>query len=225
MFNSPITQSRILFFSAHPDDEVGGAGGFLIKSKRAGAEVRLVLCINPYEKRPGSSEEVESQTRLDEFKMAADKIGAEWSFLNLDRFPQVNRDNFLPLVREIRDFKPDIVMTLQEDDYHTEHRMVAQLVKRAVWHASRNAFPDLGEPHQVRQLWFAEGDRPMPDPNHLEDITEVVKDKEKVFAVYTSQLKRKKLIEAFIGLNRFRGLMYKRGEYAEAFKITDFWYG
>ncbi len=137
----------------------------------------------------------------------------------------------MPCVKEIREFKPDIVLCLQEDDYHTEHQMVAKIVKRAVWHAGRNAFPQCGKPHKVSELWEVEGDRPMYNPNHFEDITEVVKEKIKIFKIYNSQLQIKDEISALLGLNRFHGLMHAKGdndkgyEYVEAYRITRFFYG
>ncbi len=215
---------KVMFFSAHPDDETT-ALGFILKVIKKGGKVKLVLCIDPGEERFDRSYEEDREIRLKEFEKLAKALKAEWSYLAFPHYPQVSRETILPCVKEIRNFKPDIVLCLQEDDYHTEHQMVAKIVKRAVWHAGRNAFPQWGKPHKVSELWEVEGDRPMAHPNHLEDITEVIKEKEKILKIYDSQIKIKDLISAILGLNRFRGVMYKKGDYAEAYKITKFFYG
>jgi LmbE family N-acetylglucosaminyl deacetylase len=216
---------RILFFSAHPDDEIGGAGGFIIKTLREGGAAKLVLCIDPSEPRFDKSGKEERETRLSEFSGVARKIGAEHSFLDFAHYPALSYETVLPCVKEIRDFKPDAVLILNSEDYHTEHRMTAAIVKRAVWHAGRGAFPECGAPHKVQMLLEADGDRPLISPNHFEDISSVIEEKKAAFLLYGSQQARKDLVSAFAGLNRFQGVMYKKGEYAEAFHVTEFFYG
>uniref|UniRef100_A0A7C4S204 PIG-L family deacetylase n=1 Tax=candidate division WOR-3 bacterium TaxID=2052148 RepID=A0A7C4S204_UNCW3 len=216
---------KIMFFSAHPDDEIAGAGGFMLKILKRKGKIKLVLCIDPAEPRFDIDEKKEREQRLKEFEMVAKKLKAEWSFLNFPHYPSISYETILPCVTEIRKFKPDIVLILQENDYHTEHQLVAKIVKRAVWHASRNAFPQCGKPHLTKEIWETDGDRPLFDPNHFEDISEVIEEKKKLFLLYDSQQKRKDLISAIEGLNRFRGIMYKKGRFAEAFKITRFFYG
>ncbi|MCS7201106.1 MAG: PIG-L family deacetylase [Patescibacteria group bacterium] len=216
---------RLIFFSAHPDDEVAGAGGLMLKALKQGVRIKLVLCIDPAEPRFEWDEETERNRRLDEFKIVADRLKAKWSYLNFPHYPEINYTTILPCVKEIREFRPEIVIILQENDYHTEHQIVARIVKRAVWHAGRNAFPDCGRPHLVREIWESDGDRPLFDPNYFVDISDVISEKRKLFLAYGSQQKRKDLISAIEGLNRFRGIMYKKGKFAEAFKITHFFYG
>lgn len=218
-------KNRVMFFSAHPDDELASTGGFMIKNIKNGGKVKMVLCIDPSSPRFDTTAETEKQTRLNEYEKVAKNLGAESKFLNFGHYPALSYEHILPCVKEIRIFKPDIVIMLQENDYHTEHQMIAKIVKRAVWHASRAAFPECGKPHQVKQIWEAEGDRPMPDPNHHVDITKEIKAKLKTFLLYASQQKRKNLASAFEGINRYHGVMYKKGEYAEAYKVTEFFYG
>ncbi|MBI2587556.1 PIG-L family deacetylase [Candidatus Amesbacteria bacterium] len=216
---------KVMFFSAHPDDEIAGAGGTLIKTTKNGGAVKLVLCIDPAEPRFDHSGKTEREVRLKEFKIVAKKLKAEWSFLNFPHYPQLSYQTVLPCVKEIRAFQPDIVIILQELDYHSEHALIAKIVKRAVWHSGRSAFPQYGVPHKVNELWEAEGDRPIFEPNHFENITEEIDQKKSIFHAYGSQVQRKPLVDAFLGINRYRGVMYKKGDYAEAFKTSDFFYG
>lgn len=223
-----ITKNKIkklMFFSAHPDDEIAGAGGLMLKILKRGGKLKLVLCIDPAEPRFDISEEKEREQRLKEYEIVAKKLKAEWVYLGFSHYPEISYKTILPCVAEIRKFKPDIVVILQENDYHTEHQIIAKIVKRAVWHAGRSAFPQCGKPFLVKEIWESDGDRPLFDPNYFEDISEVIDEKKKLFLIYDSQQKRKDLISAIEGLNRYRGVMYKKGKFAEAFKITKFFYG
>ncbi len=225
IINTQSTQKRILFFSAHPDDEIAGAGGFIIKTLQQGGAAKLVLCIDPSEPRPDLNANDERNARLKEFSTVADALGASHSFLDFPHYPILSYDTILPCVKEIREFKPDIVLILQEDEYHTEHQLTARIVKRAVWHAGRSAFPEYGQAHKVKEIWESEGDRPMSNPNHFEDITNVIEKKKEILLSYGSQQSRKDLVSAVEGLNAFRGIMYKRGKFAESFKTSNFFYG
>ncbi len=218
-------KKRVMFFSAHPDDELAGAGGFILKTLENDGKVSLVLCIDPAEPRINFDLKTEREVRLKEFRNLAKSIGAESTFLNFSHYPVLSYETILPCVKEIRLFKPHIVIILQEDDYHTEHKIIAKIIKRAVWHAGRSAFPECGKPFKVDSLWEADGDRPINEPNYFEDISDFANKKESLFSIYSSQQARKDLASASLGLNAFRGIMYKKGRFAEAFKITQFFYG
>ena len=129
------------------------------------------------------------------------------------------------MVKEIREFKPDIILTLSEEDYHPDHRAICSIVKEAIWQAGRSAFPQYGKPFKTKTLLQYEADKPMSKIDFLRDISDVIEDKKRLLSLYDSQIKRKDLISAVEGLNRFRGIMYKAGDYAEAFKISQFFYG
>ncbi len=214
-----------MFFSAHPDDEIAGAGGFMLKILKNKGAVKLVLCVDPTEPRFEHTGKKEKEMRLKEYKQVAQKMKAQWSYLDFPHYPELSYKTVLPCVSEIRKFKPDIVLILQEQDYHSEHQMIGRIVKRAVWHAGRSAFPKCGRPHKVQELWESEGDRPLVEPNYFEDITEEMEEKTNIFLTYDSQQKRKDLASAFEGINHYRGVMYKKGTYAEGYKRTTFFYG
>ena len=216
---------RILSFSAHPDDDIGGAGGFLLQAKKNNALIKLALCLDPAEERINATAKQERVTRIAEFEMAATQLGAEFSYLGLPRYPLLNLENLLPLIKEIRDFRPRVILAPSEEEYHRDHRTVYELVKTAAWQAGRNAFPGCGLPWKTRSLLQYEADNPMRNPTIIRDISDVMEEKKKLLSSYSSQIRRKDLVSAVEGLNRFRGIMYKKGVYAEAFKISEFFYG
>lgn len=223
----PITfqTARILSFSAHPDDEIGGAGGLLAKAAKQGAALKLVLCLDPVESRFDTSAESERAQRLAEFKAVGAALGAQTAYLGLPRFPLLNEQSLLPLVSEIRAFRPTLLLSPSDEERHFEHRLVVRLVRTANWQAGRAAFPDCGAPYRASELWQYEADNPLKDPTFLLDISEAVWDKRQLMEHYSSQVQRKKLGDAVEGLNRFRGLMYKTGTHAEAYKLIRLFYG
>lgn len=225
MINLELKNKRILSFSAHPDDEVGGAGGLLLQAQNAGAEVRLVLCLDPAESRIDTSAEDERKARLKEFEEVTQVLKASSGYIGLPRYPRIEFQNILPLVKEIRNFRPDIVLTLSDQEYHPDHRAVAALTKEAIWQAGRNVFPEYGKPFSTKTLLQYEADNPMQSPDFLRDISDVMEQKRTLIEIYASQVRRKNLVDAVAGLNRFRGVMYKTGEYAEEFKVREFFYG
>lgn len=225
MISTDFSNKRILSFSAHPDDEIGGAGGLLSIATNAGAKIKLVLCMDPAEPRPDQNEDEERNTRLEEFSIVAKFLNAESEYLGLPRYAQIQLESILPLVRVIRAFKPDIILTLAPSEYHPDHRIISTLTMEAVWQASRNAFPNEGTPHKTKTILMYEADKPMPDPTFLLDITAVAEQKDSLMGLYGSQVSRKNLIKAEDGINSFRGLMYKSGERAEAFLLKEFYYG
>src|SRR3989344_2901455 len=112
--NTKQNTERIMFFSAHPDDEIAGAGGTMLKNIREGGMVKLVLCVNPAEPRFDTEPEKEKNQRLREFDTVAKKLGARTSFLDFPNYPTLSYQTILPCVKEIRSFKPSIVIIFQE---------------------------------------------------------------------------------------------------------------
>jgi LmbE family N-acetylglucosaminyl deacetylase len=225
MIDTTFSKKRILSFSAHPDDEIGGAGGLLLKAKKNGSALKLSLCMDPAEPRPEKTIKIEREDRLAEFTKVAGLLGAESSYLELPRYAPVNLETILPLVKEIRSFKPDIVLTLAKSEFHADHRIVSSLTMEAVWQAGRSAFPECGLPHKTQTILMYEADCPMPDPTFLLDISDLAEEKDALLGLYASQIARKNLIKAEEGINAFRGLMYRAGTRAEAYKIHEFYYG
>ncbi|HYF04905.1 MAG TPA: PIG-L family deacetylase [Patescibacteria group bacterium] len=216
---------KILSISAHPDDEIGGAGGFLVAAKKGGARFHFVLALTPCEDRFECDEKEEQAQRLREFDDVADYFAANTSYLDIDRYPQMTMENICLLVKEIRAYKPDLILTPSNEEHHSDHRALYNLTKEAIWQAGRAAFPGLGEPHKTRTWLSYETDNAIAQPNFLFDITDHWEDKKNIFELYRSQTGRKDLVSALLGLNRFRGIMFKGGEYAEAYNIKEFFYG
>lgn len=208
---------RILCISAHPDDEIGGCGGYLLNCKKEKAIIKLVLLTNGEDN--GNLKEKGKQ-REGEYKRMANLLGAEVSLLNFKRYFSLDFEKtILPLVQEIRKFRPTCILVPWEGERHPEHKEAFAITLEAIRLARKNKYLFLGKPVKVEELREYELDVTFDSFNILEDISKVINEKEKLFSVYRSQLKNKNYLAAFKGLNQYRGITYRKGTYAEAFRV------
>lgn len=170
--------ARIMVIVAHPDDADFGPAGTVAAWVRAGSRAQLVCCTSGDAGGEDSRQDPLELARMREAEQraAAKVVGyEEVTFLHR---PDGALENDLPLreqlVRLIRTFRPDAVMTMDptvlihEDGYvqHTDHRAAAMAALDAVYPAARNpmAFPDLANhenlaAHEVKWLYLFFTDR------------------------------------------------------------------
>ena len=124
---------RYLFFGGHPDDGDEMMGGTAIKLINAGHIVKFVSVCNGDCGHYSMTPEGLAKRRLAEVENARVIAGlCEYQIMdNHDCriFPdQKNRDD---IVRIIRHFQPDVIISHRIYDYHADHRATAQLVRDA----------------------------------------------------------------------------------------------
>ncbi len=124
---------RILLLGAHPDDAEYHAGGLLTRyRKELDATVKLISLTDGAAGHHERSSEELKELRHEESANAGKVIGAEylnWDLPDAHLEPSIeNRDR---VIREIRTFRPDLVLTHRLCDYHPDHRAVAQLTQDA----------------------------------------------------------------------------------------------
>ena len=124
--------TRVLVLGAHPDDAEFFAGGLLASHQQAGSTLRLVSVTNGQSGHQSiPSHELVLRRRAEAAKAGA-LIGAEyvtWEFP--DGSLQPTLELRLAIIREIRTFCPDLVLTHRPFDYHPDHRAVGQAVQDA----------------------------------------------------------------------------------------------
>ncbi len=123
---------RLLILGAHPDDAEYHAGGLAIKYRRAGHVVKMVSATDGGAGHYALSGTELSMIRKREAERSAASIGAN---SELWRFPDGRLEPTLELrervIREIRTFRPDLVLTHRTCDYHPDHRAIGQAVQDA----------------------------------------------------------------------------------------------
>lgn len=169
--NGRYTPSKAMVIVAHPDDIEFGSAGTVARWVRDGCEVAYVLCTSGDVgiAAKGMTKAKAAEIREAEQRTAAKIVGVkEIIFL---REPDGMLENTLELrrklVREIRRFKPEVVITTDpsvlwvRDTYinHPDHRAAGMAAIDAVFPAAGqpNLFEELAEEgltaHKVRKLY------------------------------------------------------------------------
>jgi LmbE family N-acetylglucosaminyl deacetylase len=167
------TPQNILVILAHPDDPEFFCGGTLAKWARAGHHIsyQLLTCGD----KGFNDSTIEEMTpdalcalRHEEQQAAANVIGADSVHImdQPDGYLVPTLDLRREIVRVIRKFKPDILVTCDPQNLfaayginHPDHRAAGQVVLDAVFPAAGNKvyFPELlvegYEPHMPSEVW------------------------------------------------------------------------
>lgn len=125
---------RLLVLGAHPDDAEFHCGGLAARWCRLGRQVRMVSVTDG---RCGHHQIPPEQlvaVRRREAGEAAGRIGAQWEVWDFpDGALQPTLDVRHRIIREIRSYRPDLVITHRPWDYHPDHRAVGQAVQDACY--------------------------------------------------------------------------------------------
>ena len=133
---APSTDGKlnIIAFGAHPDDCDQGAGGIAAKYAALGHHVRFVSVTNGDAGHQTEGGGALAARRRAEAQEAGRRIGIEYVVLD-------NHDGeLLPtlkpreeIIRQIRQWKADLVLAPRPNDYHPDHRYTGVLVQDAAY--------------------------------------------------------------------------------------------
>lgn len=126
------TPLRMLILGAHPDDPEYHAGGLATIYRQHGHHVKMVSVTDGGAGHHQYDRETLILKRRRESLAAAEVIGAEyaiWSFPDGELQPTLEVRNCI--IREMREYQPDLVLTHRPNDYHPDHRAVGQAVQDA----------------------------------------------------------------------------------------------
>ena len=202
MKNGRYTPKKAMVIVAHPDDIEFGSAGTVARWVIEGAEVADVLCTSGDVgiAAKGMTKEKAAEIREAEQIAAAEVVGVkEVVFLREPDGMLVNTlDLRKRLVREIRRFKPEVVITMDptvvwsREDYvnHPDHRAAGMAAIDAVFPAAGqpNLFEELAEEglsaHKVRKLYATS----WHDASTYIDITETMDIKLEALKKHVSQM-------------------------------------
>ncbi|MBI1904155.1 MAG: PIG-L family deacetylase [Planctomycetia bacterium] len=128
----PDRPLRLLILGAHPDDAEFHAGGLAAIYRRLGHVVKMVsVTSGDAGHHVLGGPELAARRRL-EAAAAGEVIGAEYiTWDNHDGVLLPTLDVRYQIIREIRRFEPDLVLTHRTNDYHPDHRAVGHAVRDA----------------------------------------------------------------------------------------------
>lgn len=126
------SSAKLLIIGAHPDDAEYHAGGMATLYRQLGRRVRMISVTDGSAGHHRRERSELAAIRKQEAAAAGRVIDAEyhvWDFPDALLVPTLElRER---IIREIREFQPDLVLTHRTCDYHPDHRAVGQAVQDA----------------------------------------------------------------------------------------------
>lgn len=183
---------RILVFGAHPDDCDICVGGAAFLWTRAGHDVKFVSVTNGDAGHQTLAGAALAQRRYAEAQAAAKVLGIEYEILdNHDGELLPTLENRRQIIKLIREYQPDVVLSQRCNDYHPDHRYTAVLVQDAAYMVT---VPNVvaSAPHLSRNpvfLYLSDHfQKPYPfTPDLLVNIDEAIEIKIAALACHESQ--------------------------------------
>lgn len=124
-----------LFIVAHPDDEIMGAGGLILKLLDRGERVKVVIM---------NGTEIESRPFMEsDMKISHEKMGIREVSVYTHKNLKLNLE--IPVMvtemeKEIQEFEPDYVFTHFYGDIHPDHKAVYASAEQAVRFYQRHTY-------------------------------------------------------------------------------------
>lgn len=218
---------NIIIISAHPDDEILGAGGTLLKHKYSGDNIYWLITTNVFENQGFSKERVLS--RQEEIDKVAEKLGVKKVF-KLD-YPTMSLssssvNSMAPRISEIfMEIQPETVYCLNRSDAHSDHRHTFDAVMSCT---KSFRYPFVKKVLMYECISETEFAPNLPEkmflPNYFIDITEYHSEKLEIMKIYESELGEHPFPRS---LKNMEALATYRGAsvgvyYAEAFQLIKF---
>lgn len=188
-----LKKLRILAFGAHPDDCDLKMGGVAIKYARMGHQVMFVSVTNGDTGHHEMGGGPLARRQHEEAQRSAKIAGIDYEILDIHNGQLTpSLENRWWLVRIIRNFQPDLVITHRPNDYHPDHRYTAQLVHDAAYSVTIPNVEAL-TPHLRNNpviMYFSDNFRkPYPfTPDVIVDIDDVLEDKLDMLNCFESQM-------------------------------------
>lgn len=211
-------KGRVLVLAPHPDDEVLGVGGTLLKHAAEGSRIRLVFVSSGErgKETPVKPDAALGQIRAKEAIAVAKKLEAEITFLQQPDLGVEGGRICKQIADLIVEFKPDFIYCPTAVDDHPDHQQTAYGLRLAL-----EIVKDKVKLSEIK-LFFYEVWAPL----YMNRVVLIDADaKMNLIQLYQSQLKIRRYDEAILGLNVYRGIISGANKPAEAFFATpaDLW--
>jgi len=182
----------ILVFGAHPDDVELGCGGTVIKEIKAGKKVGVIDLTRGELGTRGTAE-----TRTAETKSASEIMGVtiRENMDFKDGFFKDDEDHKLALIKKIREYQPDIVITNAVSDRHPDHGRGSEITVDSCFLAGLEKIETGQKIWRPRAIYhYVQFNYLTPDV--VVDISEEMKEKLQAVKAYSTQFFNPESIES-----------------------------
>lgn len=218
---------NVIVISAHPDDEVLGAGGALLRHKENGDQIfwLIITCIS--QEYGFSKDRVLSRNK--EIEQVADELGIKKTYMLNYPTMSLSTETLVEMVPRVSEVfwesQPEIVYCLNRSDAHSDHRITFDAVMACT---KSFRYPFVKRVLMYECISETEFAPCVPEklfmPNYYVDISDYMKKKLEIMEIYESEIgehpfpRSLRNIEA---LATFRGASVGV-EYAEAFQLVKY---
>lgn len=218
---------KIICFAPHPDDEILGCGGSLLKAKAKGYDITMVyLSLGEYAS-PIYSPKKLAMIRKAETKKVCHLLGTKnIYYLNIpdNQINALDFKSFCTLIKIIRKERAHIAYIPHQRETSSDHQQASLLIQRALGMAGSANFSKYGKPWWVGTVLGYEVWTPLEKYQYGEDISDFINKKIECLSLYTSQTSREGNVSDFISekgkyLSGFRAAMCT-GEFREVFEVV-----
>lgn len=221
---------KVLVVAAHPDDEILGCGGTIIKHHLAGDEIHILIMAEGLTSRDFQRDAISNAEALEELHSnsikAAKIIGA--TDIKLLSFPDNRMDSvdLLDVVKQVElvvdDFLPDIVYTHHAGDVNVDHKVTHEAVITACRSLPGSSVKTIlfFETLSSTEWQIMTSDK-IFYPNWYEDISNVFEKKIEALRCYASEMRpypHPRSYENVENLAKYRGMIIGT-DLAEAFSL------
>jgi LmbE family N-acetylglucosaminyl deacetylase len=200
----------MLVLAPHQDDEILGAGGALLRAKRAGARITVVFLTDGAQHDPAETPAGMAERRRQEALAVCERLGATAYFLGISNIElEVSVEQVEQLSSILRREAPEVILAPWPLDFPAKHRMGNHLL----WLAGILGCPRPTEiwGYQVHNTILA---------NSYVDISDVAEEKRSLITLYSSQTARRSYEHISMGLGAWNSRYLGSGRaqrYAELF--------
>jgi LmbE family N-acetylglucosaminyl deacetylase len=215
---------KVIVISAHPDDEVLGAGGTLLKHKNSGDNLAWLIVTRIDEANGFTNERV--RTRELEIQQVSDSIGFskvyKLNYPTMGLNPEIVNEMIPKISSIFNEFEPEVIYVMNRSDAHSDHRYTFDAVAACT---KSFRFPFIKKVLMYECISETEFAPQLPEkvfiPNYFVDISEFQSAKIKLMQIYKSELSEHPFPRSIANINAlgtFRGATVGVN-YAEAFQI------
>lgn len=215
--NKELVNKKILILVPHPDDEIIGVGGTLAWLKNVQAQVDCVcVCSSGIPSPDGRwTAKKRNDIRITEWKRVMSELNVHNSYIHSvygDKYPFVNtlRKNRKEIEGKIDISVYDFIFVPGFFEQHVEHKFLTYEFLPHLLKKSKNRNQNI----VLYEVWSL-----LSLVTDYIDISEYMEEKVRLLKIYETQCNYTDYDHRVEGLNRYRGLMGGRVDYAEAFQV------